>query len=72
MMKQQREVWSKELLELSESLQYMLSDDIRALETYKMIEEIYPMLYFSHSEASQKHQSLRLYSYKKKYGEKNT
>lgn len=48
----------------------MLSDDTKALETYKMIEEIYFMMYFSYSEAAQKHQSLRLRSYKEKYSEK--
>lgn len=71
MLKQQKEIWYKELLELLESLQYILSDDIKALETYKMIEEIYFMLYFSYSKVGQKHQRLRLHSYKKKWGQKN-
>jgi hypothetical protein len=62
--KQQKE-WLEELLNLSEALQGMLSNDIKALETYKMIEEIYSMVYRSRNQIAQNHQRLRLTSYKK-------
>lgn len=67
---QQREEWREELGILSEAMQEMLKEDIKALETYKMIEEIYSVYIYAPTDACrQMSQRRRLFSYKKKYSD---
>lgn len=68
--KRQQNEWSKELSELSEVLKEELKDNIRALETYKIIEEMYSIQSFPQSNIAYQHQKLRLIAYNRKYNKK--
>jgi regulatory protein spx len=68
--KRQRKEWNKELFEISEVLKEELKSNIRALETYKIIEEIYSIQSFPQSNIAYQHQKLRLVAYNRKYNKK--
>ena len=66
----QRKEWNRELFELSEGLKEQMKGNIRALETYKIIEEMYSIQSFPQSNIAYQHQKLRLIAYNRKYNKK--
>ncbi|QDK70157.1 hypothetical protein [Lactococcus protaetiae] len=63
----QRERWLSDVQWVQKELENNLEKDINVLGTFKLFEEIYPMLFISRDSNWEKFYKRRLESYKKRY-----